>query len=52
VDAHLLSRYQGGEAIKNDLSLGLGVNVIKGNITNSAIAEIFDMEYKTLEVLI
>lgn len=40
------------EAIKNDLSLGLGVNVFKGNITNSAIAETFNMEYKKLETLI
>ena len=40
------------EVLKNDLSLRLGVNVFKGHITNPAIAETFNMEYKKLKVLI
>ena len=40
------------EAIKNDLSLGLGVNVFKGNITNPAIAKTFNFKYEELNAVI
>ena len=40
------------EAIKNDFSLGLGVNVFKGNITNPAIAETFNFKYEELNAVI
>lgn len=40
------------EALKNDASLRFGVNVFNGNITNSAVAEISDSEYKEIETLI
>ncbi len=40
------------EAIKNDLSLRLGVNIFKGNITNFAIAKTFNLEYKEIKELL
>ena len=39
-------------AIENDPSLGLGVNIFKGGVTNSAVAKIHNLEYKELKTLI
>lgn len=40
------------ESIKNDVSLRLGVNVYKGNLTNHAVAKVFDFEYKDIESMV
>ena len=40
------------EAIKDDLSLSAGVNVFKGFVTNYAVADVFNYEYKSVETLI
>ncbi|MEN8304077.1 MAG: alanine dehydrogenase [Campylobacterota bacterium] len=40
------------EAIKDDSSLALGVNIFKGNITNSAVSKISGFEFKTLKTLL
>ncbi|MCD6172838.1 MAG: alanine dehydrogenase [Sulfurimonas sp.] len=40
------------EAIKNDISLKLGVNIFNGSITNPAIAKVFNLEYKELNSII
>ena len=39
-------------AIKNDPSLALGVNVFKGIVTNSAVAKNLGFEFKALETLL
>jgi len=38
------------DAIKNDSSLALGVNVFNGVVTNRAVAEVHNLEYKNLEL--
>lgn len=47
-----LAKYGVIEAIKNDLSLSLGVNVLNGFVTNQAVAKIFDCEYMEVNTLI
>lgn len=37
-------------AVKNDASLALGVNVFNGAVTNRAVAQIHNLEFKELEV--
>jgi alanine dehydrogenase len=39
-------------AIKNDSSLGLGVNVFNGVITNKAVAQVQGLEFQTLQTLL
>ena len=39
-------------ALKSDVVLRSGVNVYKSSITNSAVAKIFDLEYKEIESMI
>lgn len=36
------------EAIKNDKSLGLGVNIYKGSVTNKAVADVLGLEFREL----
>lgn len=40
------------EAIKSDASLALGVNVFNGVMTNSAVADIQELEFQNIETLI
>ena len=40
------------EAIKNDMSLGLGVNILNGAITNPAVAKIRNLKCEKLETLL
>ena len=40
------------EALKNDASLRLGVNVFKGSLTNNAVAEICNEQYRDIDSLI
>jgi alanine dehydrogenase len=40
------------DAIKNSPSLGLGVNVYKGEVTNKAVGEVQGLEFRELEGLI
>ena len=40
------------QALKNDKSLRLGVNICKGKLTNPAVAKVFDFEYTELQSLI
>ena len=40
------------DAVKNDPSLALGVNLFNGNITNRAVAEALDLEFKSLDTLL
>ena len=40
------------DAIKNDPSLALGVNLFNGVITNRAVAEALDLKFKVLKTLL
>ena len=40
------------DAIKNDPALALGVNVFRGALTNRAVAEVHDLEFRALESLL
>ena len=40
------------QAIKNDASLALGVNVYNGVVTNRAVAEVHNLEFREIELIL